>query len=76
MIAGWFTVFVFSTRRVCCDHLVVIKMNNTFQSALINYSCWLLIWFFVLIYCIKIMVIVKVIHLCRCTAIKIIKINH
>ncbi len=63
----------------CCGHLMVIKINNTFQSAVIHYSCWFHIWFYnlflVLIYCIKIMAIVKVINLCRCTATKIIQIN-
>ncbi len=28
------------------DHLVVIKINNTFQSAVIHYSCWFHIWFY------------------------------
>ncbi len=40
-----------------CGHLVILKMKNTFQSAVIHYSCWFQIWlyycFLVLIYCIK-----------------------
>ncbi len=57
-------------KRSCCGHLVVMKMNNTFQSAVIHYSCWFHIWFYywflVFIYCTNIMAIIKVIHLCRC----------
>ncbi len=57
---------------LCCGHLVVLKMNKTFQSAVIHYSYWFHIWFYywflILIYFITIMAIVKVIHLCRCTA--------
>ncbi len=30
----------------CYGHLVVIKMYNTFQSAVIHNSCWFHIWFY------------------------------
>ncbi len=30
----------------CCGHRVVLKLNNTFQSAVIHYSCWFHIWFY------------------------------